>query len=243
MACSSFVQCLSTLVLGTDTHLSMFTSQYVSTLVLSTDHSSWLVYFLVHQYCSTRYGRLITACLFAQYVSTVVLGTDICQYLSTWQRHLIIACSSFVQCLSTLLPQYSEQTLATARLFAQYVSTVVLNTDNSSRLVLHFFSALVRQYLSTRYGQLIMACLFAQYVSTVVLGTDNSLRRVLHLFSALVCQYLSTWQRHLIIACSSFVQCLSTLLPQYSEQTLTTACLFAQYVTQEKTSDSQIGNF
>ena len=154
---------------------------FLSTLVLqysvrTTHHGMFIC--LVRQYCSDRYGQLITACLFAQYVSTVVLGTD-----------------------------------------------------NSSRLVLHFFSALVRQYLSTRYGQLIMACLFAQYVSTVVLGTDNSLRRVLHLFSALVCQYLSTWQRHLIIACSSFVQCLSTLLPQYSEQTLATARLFAQYVS------------
>ena len=234
-ACSSFVQCLSTLVpqysvqtltsacllLSTlvpqysvrTTHHGLFISQYVSTVVLGTDDSSRHVYLLstlvlqcsvwtthhgmfiglVRQYCSTRYGQLITAC------------------------------SSIVQCLSALVPQYSVQALATARLFAQYVSTVVLNTDNSSRLVLHFFSALLRQYLSARYGQLIMACLFPQYVSTVVLGTHNSSRRVLHLFSALVCQYLSTWQRHLITSCSSFLQCLSTLLPQYSEQTLTTA--------------------
>ena len=216
MACSSFVQCLSTLVLGTDTHLGMFTSQCVSTLVLSTDHSSWLVYFLVHQYCSTRYGRLITACLFAQYVSTVVLGTD------NSSRHVYLLSALVFICL-----------------VPQCISNLVLGTDTRHST----FICLVLQYCSTRYGQLIMACLFAQYVSTVVLGTNNSSRRVLHFFSALLCQYLSTWQRHLITACSSFAQCLSTLLPQYSEQTLTTACLFAQYVTQEKTSDSQIGNF
>ena len=257
---------------------------------------------LERQYCSTRYGQLITACsLFGQYVSTVVLGTDIhhgmfiClvrQCPSTRYGQLITVCSSFVQCLSTLVPKYSVQTLTTACLFAQYVSALVLGTNNSLRLVLYLVSALVRQYRSTRYRHspryvyllstlvpqysvrtthhsLFCICLvpqyvstlvlgtdthhgmfISQYVSTLVLGTDNSSRLVLHLFGALVRQYLSTRYRHsprhvyflvrqyfstrygqLITACSSFVWCASTLVPQYSLQTLTTACLFAQYVS------------
>ena len=34
----------------------------------------------------------------------------------------------------------------------QLIGTLVLGTDNSSRLVLHLFGALVSQYLSTWYG-------------------------------------------------------------------------------------------
>ena len=77
-------------------------------------------------------------------------------------------------------------------LFAQYVSALVLDTDNSSQLVLHLFSASVRQYFSTRYR--------------------HSPRHVYFL----VRQYCCTQYRQLITACSSFVQCLSRLVPQYS---------------------------
>ena len=187
MACSSFVQ-------------------YVSTVVLGTDNSSRLVRHLfsvlVRQYCSTWYRRLITVCsaflqcvstlvpqysarrthhglfficLERQYISTVVLGTDdssrlvlhlfnalVHQYRSTRYRRLITACSSFVQCASTLVPQYLVRTthhgLFFICLMRQYISTVVLGTDDSSRLVLHLFSALVHQYRSTWYGRLITAC-------------------------------------------------------------------------------------
>ena len=205
MACSSFVQCLSTLVLGTDTHLSMFTSQYVSTLVLSTDHSSWLVYFLVHQYCSTRYGRLITACLFAQYVSTVVLGTD------NSSRHVYL--------LSTLVLWYSVRTTHHGSFFISlvpwYVSTSVLDTDNSSWLV-YLLSTLVPLYsVRTTHCGVFYICSVPQYVSTLVLGRDTLLQLVLHLFSALVRYYLSTRNRH----SPQHVYLLSTLVLQYSIRT------------------------
>ena len=190
MACSSFVQCLSTLVLGTDTHLGMFTSQYVSTLVLSTDHSSWLVYFLVHQYCSTRYGRLITACLFAQYVSTVVLGTDnssrhvyllsalvfIClvhQYLSTRYRHS----PQHVYLLSTLVLQYSIRTTHHGLficLVRQYRSTRYGQLITACSTFFQCLTMLVPQYLvETPYYGLFFICLVPQYVTSLVLGTDT----------------------------------------------------------------------
>ena len=126
----------------------------------------------------------IYPCSFVQYVSTLVLGK------------FIRACSSFVQCASALVPQYSVRT--------------------------------------THHG-LFFICLVRQYVSTVELGADNSSPLVLHLFSALVRQYLSTQYRQLIMACSSFVQCASTLVPQYSVQTthdgLFFICLVRQYVS------------
>ena len=220
--------------------------QYISTIVLATDDSSRLVLHLfsalVHQYRSTRYGRLITAC------------------------------SSFVQCAGTLVPQYLVRTTHHSLFFIclvrQYISTVVLSTDESSRHVLHLFSALLHYYRSTRHGRLITACssfvqcvstlvmqylvrtthhglfficlvrqfistivlgtddlsrfvlhlfsaLARQYVSTVVLGKDDSSRLVPHFFSALVRQYCSTWYGRLITACSLFVQCVSTFALQY----------------------------
>ena len=142
---------LSTLVLQQlvrSTHYSLFIAQYVSTVVLGTDNSPWLVYFLVRQYHSTRYGQLITACLFPQFVSTVVLGMDnssrlvyflVSQYLNTRYRQLITACLL----LSTLVLQYSVRTTHHGLFISQYVSNRVLSMDNSSRLVLHLFSALV----------------------------------------------------------------------------------------------------
>ena len=230
-ACSSFVQCLSTLVpqysvqtltsacllLSTlvpqysvrTTHHGLFISQYVSTVVLGTDNSSRLVYFLVRQYCSTRYGQLITACLFAQYVSTVVLGTDnssrlvlqlfsalVHQYLSTRYRHS----PQHVYLLSTLVLQYSIRTTHHGSFFISlvpcYVSTSVLDTDNSSWLV-YFLSTLVPQYsVRTTHHGVFYICSVPQYVSTLVLGRDTSLRLVLHFFSALVRYYLSTRNRH-----------------------------------------------
>ena len=164
----------------------------------------------------------------------------------------------FFLCLSTLVPQYSVQTLTTACLFAQQVSTVVLDTDKSSGLVLHFFSALAHSYCSTGYRQLIRACssfvqqastlvlqyavqtthrgffficLACYYVSTEVLGTENSP----WLVSALVRQSRSTRHGKLIAACSSFVQRVSTLVTQYSIQTthhrLFYLCLVGWYVS------------
>ena len=191
---------------------------------------------LVRQYCSSRYGRLITVYY------------------------------SFLQCVSMLVMQYSVRTsyhgLFFICLMRQYISTVVLGTDDSSRLVLHLFSALVHQYRSTRYGRLITACssfvqcasilvpqylvrtthhslfficLVRQYISTVVLSTDESSRHVLHLFSALVHQNRSTRYGRLITACSSFVQCASTLLHQYLVRTthhgLLFICLVRQYIS------------
>ena len=164
---------------------------------------------LVRQYCSTRYEQLITACSsFGQCLSTF-------EYHSTRYRHS----PRYVYLLSTLVPQYSIRTTHHNLFFiclvpqyvstlvlgtdthhgmfiSQYVSTVVLSTDNSSRRVLHLFSALVGQYRSTQLQTLTTACLFAQQVSTLVLGTDKSSRRVPHLFSALVPQYRNTRYRH-----------------------------------------------
>ena len=181
------------------THHRLFFSQYVSTVVLGTVNSSRLVYFLVSQYCSTRYGQLITACLF---LSTLVL-----QY-SVWTTHHGLFISLEHQYHSTRYRQ-----LITACLFPQYVSTVVLFTDNSSRLV-YFLSTLVPQYSvrTTHHGLFI-----SQYVSTVVLGKDNSSRLVY----LLVRQYFSTRYGQLITTCLF----LSTLVLQYSVQTLITACL------------------
>ena len=212
-ACSSFVQCLSTLV-----------AQYlVQTLTTACLFLSTLV--LLYSVRTTHHG-VFFICLVPQYVSTVVLST---------------ACSSFVWCASTLVPQYSLQTLTTACLFAQYVSTLALGMDNSSRRVLYLFSALivpqyrntryrhtprhiyflVRQYLSTRFG-LFFICLVCQYVSTVLLGTDNLSRLVLHLFSAIVRQYRSTRYRH----SPRHVQCASTLVLQYLVRTTHHGLLF-----------------
>ena len=176
---------------------------------------------LVRQYCSTRYGQLITACSsFGQCISTF-------EYRSTRYRHSL----RYVYLLSTLVPQYSIRTTHHNLFFiclvpqyvstlvlgtdthhgmfiSQYVSTVVLSTDNSSRRVLHLFSASVGQYRSTQYG-LFFICLVRQYVSTLVLVTDTH-----HgMFICLVGQYFSTRYGQLITACSSFVQCLSTLVP------------------------------
>ena len=225
--------------------------QYLSTVVLGTNKSSRLVlHFLLalaHSYCSTGYRQLIRACssfvqqastlvlqyvvqtthrgffficLACYYVSTEVLAENssrlvsalVCQSRSIRHGKLIAACFSFVQRVSTLVTQYSIQTLTMTCLFAQYVSAVVLDTENSSRLVVHLFSALGRQYCSTWYRQLITGC------STF-------------LFSGLVRQYCCTQCEKLITACSTFVQCPCTLASQYSVQTLTTASLFAQYVS------------
>ena len=168
---------------------------YVSTEVLGTENSSRLVSALVRQSRSTRHGKLIAAC------------------------------SSFVQRVSTLVTQYSIQTLTMTCLFAQYVSAVVLDTENSSRLVVHLFSALGRQYCSTWYRQLITGCstfvywagtlvllylvrtthhglfyicLVPLYVSIVVLGTDANNG----IFICLVRQYRSSRDGQLITACS-----------------------------------------
>ena len=207
---------------------------------------------LVPQYSIRRTPHgLLFICLVRQDVSTVVLGTDnssqvvlplfsglVRQYCCTKCEQLITACSTFVQCPCTLASQYSVQTLTTASLFAQYVSTVVLGTDSSSLLVLNLSSVLVNQQCSTWYRKLItacssfvqclstlvpqyavetltVACLFAQYVSTVVLDTDNSTQLVLHLFSVLVGQYCSKWYSQLITACSLSLQCTCRLVLQY----------------------------
>ena len=202
--------------------------QYASTVVLGSGNSSRLVLHL--------FSKLVPK------FSTLVLGTDnssrlvfllfsamVRQYLSTQYRRLITACSSFDQCTRALVPsclvQTTHQGLFFICLVHQYVSTLVIGTDDSSWLVLHLFSALIRQYLSTRYGRLIMACSsFLQCSSTLVIGTDDLSRLVLHLCSALVRQYLNTRYGRVITACSSFVQCARTLVHQYSVQTPTTAC-------------------
>ena len=218
MACSSFVQCLSTLVLGTDTHLSMFTSQYVSTLVrqysvrtthhglfisqyistvvLGTDDSSRHVYLL---------STLVLQCSVRTYVSTLVLGRDtllqlvlhlfsalVRYYLSTRNRHS----PQHVYLLSTLVLQYSIRTTHHGSFFISlvpwYVSTSVLDADNSSWLV-YLLSTLVPQYsVRTTHCGVFYICSVPQYVSTLVLGRDTLLQLVLHLFSALVRNYLST---------------------------------------------------
>ena len=123
----------------------------------------------------------IYPCSFVQNVNTLVLGK------------FIRACSSFVQCASTLVPQNSVRTIHHGMFFIclvrQYVSTLVLSKDNSSWLVHHFFSALIRQYLSTRY-------------------------------------------RQPMTACSSFVQCASTLVPQYLVRTTHDGLFFICLVRQ-----------
>ena len=229
--CSSFVQCLSTLVLQYSVQTLTTACLFLSTLVL------------LYSVQTTHHG-VFFICLVPQQVNTVVLST---------------ACSSFVWCASMLVPQYSLQTLTTACLFAQQVSTLVLGMDNSSRRVLHLFSALVPQYLSTvilgtdiHHGMFI-----SEYVSTVVLGSAcssfvwcastlvlyYSIRTTHHVFfficlvpqyvstvvfatgthhgmlSALVRQYCSTWSEQPITACCSFVQRANSLVPQYSVRT------------------------
>ena len=140
----------------------------------------------------------------------------VCQYRSTQYRHS----PQHVYLLSTLIPQYLVQTTHHGLFFIclvhQYICTVVLGTDNLSQLVLHLFSALVRQYCSTWYRQLITACssflqclgmlvlqhlvwtihhsllfitLVHLYVSTLLLSTDDSSLLNLHLFSALIPYY------------------------------------------------------
>ena len=155
------------------THHGLFISQYISTVVLGTDDSSRHVYLL---------STLVLQCS----VRTTHHGMFIC---------LVPQCL-FVQCLSALVPQYSVQTLATARLFAQYFSTVVLDTDNSSWLV-YLLSMLVPQYsVRTTHHGVFYIFSVPYYVSTLVLGRDTLLRLVLHLLSALVRYYLSTRNRH-----------------------------------------------
>ena len=185
---------------------------FLSTLVLqysvrTTHHGMFIC--LVRQYYSARYGQLITACLFAQYVSTVVLGTDnssrlvlhlfsalVHQYLSTRYRHS----PQHVYLLSTLVLQYSIRTTHHGSFFISlvpwYVSTSVLDTDNSSWFV-YLLSTLVPQYsVQTTHHGVFYICSVPQSVSTLVLGRDTLLRLVLHLFSALVRYYLSTRNRH-----------------------------------------------
>ena len=136
--------------------------QYVSTVVLGTNTNHGMFICLVGQYCSTRYGQIITAC------------------------------SSFLQCASTFLLQYWVQTTHQGLFFiclvGQYVSNVVRGIDNSSRFFSSFVqraTTLVLKYLvrKTHHGLLV-----PQYVSPVVLGTEKSSRLVLHSFSALVRQ-------------------------------------------------------
>ena len=218
--------------------------------MVRTTHHGWFFIFLV-----------------PQYVSTVVLGTNtnhgmfIClvgQYRSTRYGQIITACSSFLQCASTLLLQYWVQTthqdLFFICLVGQYVSTVVRGIGHSSRIFLHLFSMLLRQYLSTWYGKLITACqclstlvpqysarkthrglffirLARQYASSVVLDTDTH-----HdMFICLVCQCRSTRYGELLTACCSFVQCARTLVLQYLVQTthhrLFYLCLVGWYVS------------
>ena len=171
--------------------------------MVRTTHHGWFFIFLV-----------------PQYVSTVVLGTNtnhgmfIClvgQYRSTRYGQIITACSSFLQCASTfLLSTGYRQLIRACSSFLQQASTLVM------------------QYVvQTTHRGFFFICLACYYVSTEVLGTENSSRLV----SALVRQSRSTRHGKLIAACSSFVQRVSTLVTQYSIQTLTMTCLFAQYVS------------
>ena len=194
--------------------------QYISSVVLGTDHQSRLVLHLfgalVRQYRSTRYGRLIVLVLH-------LFSAFVRQYCSTRYRQLITACYSFIQ----------------------YVSTLVLGTENSSRLVLHLFSTLVLQYsvqkthhgfCSTRYGTtshgLFFICLVRQYVSTVVLGTDDS---SCLFFICLVRSYVSTVVLGIDNSSRLVIHLFSTLVLQYSVQKthhgLFFICLVRQYVS------------
>ena len=118
----------------------------------------------------------------------------------------------------------------------QDARTVVLGTNNSSRLVLHLFSALVRQYCSTRYGQLMTACSsFVQCASTIV--PQYSVRTTHHSLSficlvLLVRQYFSIQYRQLMTACSLFVQGGSTLVLQYSVRLTHLGLFFIRLVRQ-----------
>ena len=186
-AFSSFVQGASTLVLKylvQKTHhgsSSALVRQHRST---RHRHSPWHVNAMVSVCPRTTHHGLFFLRLVSQSVSDVALGTDtfrgmfIClvrQHRSTHYGQLITACSSFVQCANSLVLQYLVQTTHQSLFFIylvrQYVSIVVLGTDNSSRLVPHLSRALVRQYRSARYRHSPRR-LFAQCVSTVALETD-----------------------------------------------------------------------
>ena len=142
------------------------------------------------------HNGLFFICLVRQCVCTLVLR----------YRQLMTACSLFVQCARTLVPQYS----------ARNVRTIALGRENSSRLVLHLFSAPARQYLSTSvqtsHDGLFSICLVRQYVSTLVLGSDNSSRLVLHLLSALVPQYSIQTTHHGLFFIFLVRQYVSTLV-------------------------------
>ena len=218
-AFSSFFQGASTLVLKylvQKTHhgsSNALVRYHRSTRHRHSPRHVYLISTLVPQYSArTTHHGLFFLRLVSQSVSDVALGTDtfagmfIClvrQHRSTQYGQLITACSSFVQCANSLVLQYLVQTTHHSLFFIylvrQYVSIVVLGTDNSSGLVPHLSSALVRQYRSTRYRHSPRR-LFAQCVSTVALDTDNSSRLVLHLFSVPVHYYCSTWYRQLITA-------------------------------------------
>ena len=119
-AYNSFVQCLNTLVLGTDSSsqlvLHLFIApvrQYRSTPYRHSPRHVCLLTALVAQYLirTTPHG-IFLICLVRWYVSTVVLGTDthhsmfIClvrQNRSTWYGQLITARSLFVWCVSTFI--------------------------------------------------------------------------------------------------------------------------------------------
>ena len=169
------------------THHSMFiclVCQYRSTQYRHSPQHVYLLSMSIPQYLvQTTHHGFFFICLVPQYISTIVLSEDthhsmfICLVLqcrSTWQGQLITACSSFVQCTSTFVLQFLVQTTCHSLFFIclvpQYVSTVVLGTDNSSRLVPHLFSALVCQYCSTWYGRFITACSsLLQCICTLVL--------------------------------------------------------------------------
>ena len=167
-ACSSFVQCLSRLVPQYSVRLVLhlfgaLVRQYLSTRYRHSPRHVYLLSRLVLQYSvRTTHHGVFFICLVPQYLSTVILGTDIHHgtFISEYVSTVVLgsACSSFVWCASTLVPQYSLQALTTACLVRQYVSTVVLGPNNPSRLVVHLFSALIRLYRSTQYGRLITAC-------------------------------------------------------------------------------------
>ena len=149
---------------------------FLSTLVLqysvrTTHHGMFIC--LVRQYCSARYGQLITACLFAQCLSVYLFSALVHQYLSTRYRHS----PQHVYLLSTLVLQYSIRTTHHGLficLVRQYRSTRYGQLITACSTFFQCLTMLVPQYLvETPYYGLFFICLVPQYVTTLVLGTDT----------------------------------------------------------------------